>query len=142
MAGSLLRTESALGLMARMAASAKASATSLVHSTWRPVDDVGRNVKRCAGWDVGAPERGRFACAEPLHHRCQSTDNQRGRCCPVHGLGRHCLVLDRGRFGCHGMGRKASSHLMADPAGGSSMLERVGKALLAIDRQNWPLNVR
>ena len=27
---------------------------------------------------------------------------------------------------------------MADPAQGSSMLERVGKALLAIDRQNWP----
>ncbi|MGB1766085.1 MAG: hypothetical protein ACPHJE_01755 [Poseidonia sp.] len=137
MAGSLLRTESALGLMARMAGHRQKARRHLARALHLAtlVDDVGSECKAMRRLGMLALQSEDDSRALNLFTTAanQPTTNE-ADAVPSMVLAAIASSLTGDASAATAWVSKASSHLMADPAGGSSMLERVGKALLAIDR--------
>ena len=137
MAGSLLRTESALGLMARMAGQHQHARHHLARALHLAtlVDDVGSECKAMrrlgmlalqSGDEAKALDLFTTAANQPTKHEFDAV--------PSMVLAAIASALTGDADAASVWVSNASSHLMENPAEGSSMLERTGKALLAIDR--------
>lgn len=137
MAGSLLRTESALGLMARMAGHHQHARRHLARALHLAtlVDDVGSERKAMRRLGMLALQSGNDARALDLFTTAANQPATRDSdAVPSMVLAAIASSLVGDSSNAKAWVSKASVHLMQDPADGSSMLERVGKALLAIDR--------
>ena len=137
MAGSLLRTESALGLMARMAGHQQKARRHLARALHLAtlVDDVGSERKAMRRLGMLALQSEDAARALDLFSTAANQPTtQEVDAVPSMVLAAIASSLTGDASAAKTWVSKASSHLMADPSGGSIMLERVGKALLAIDR--------
>jgi rRNA maturation endonuclease Nob1/tetratricopeptide (TPR) repeat protein len=137
MAGSLLRTESALGLMARMADHHQHARRHLARALHLAtlVDDVGSERKAMRRLGMLALQSGNDARALDLFTTAANQPaSQESDAVPSMVLAAIASSLTGDASNAKAWVSKASAHLMEDPAVGSSMLERVGKALLAIDR--------
>ena len=137
MAGSLLRTESALGLMARMAGHHEHARRHLARALHLAtlVDDVGSECKAMRRLGMLALQSGDVARALKLF--TTSADQPTTRAddsVPSMVLAAIASSLTGDATAAATWVGKASEHLMDDPASGSNILERVGTALLAIDR--------
>ena len=137
MAGSLLRTESALGLMARMAGDHQKARRHLARALHLAtlVDDVGSECKAMRRLGMLALQSEDYpralnlfstAANQPTVHDADAV--------PSMVLAAIASSLTGDASTAETWVINASSHLMADPSVGSIVLERVGKALLAIDR--------
>ena len=137
MAGSLLRTESALGLMARMAGDHQKARRHLARALHLAtlVDDVGSECKAMRRLGMLALQSEDYPRALDLFSTAanQPTMND-ADAVPSMVLAAIASSLTGDASAAETWVNSASSHLMADPSAGSTVLERVGKALLAIDR--------
>ena len=137
MAGSLLRTESALGLMARMAGHPQHARRHLARALHLAtlVDDVGSERKAMrrlgmlalqSGDETRAFDLFTTAANQPTKHDADAV--------PSMVLAAIASSLTGDNASATAWVDKASARIMKDPTAGGDMLERVGKALLAIDR--------
>jgi tetratricopeptide (TPR) repeat protein len=136
MAGSLLRTESALGLMARMADHHQHARRHLARALHLAtlVDDVGSERKAMRRLGMLALQSGNDARALDLFTTAANQPaSQESDAVPSMVLAAIASSLTGDASNAKAWVSKASAHLMKDPAVGSSMLGRVGKALLAIE---------
>jgi tetratricopeptide (TPR) repeat protein len=137
MAGSFLRTESALGLMSRMAGHHEKARRHLARALHLAtlVDDVGSECKAMRRLGMLALQSEDDSRALKLFTTAanQPTTNE-ADAVPSMVLAAIASSLTGDVSAASSWVSKASLPLMADPSGGSGMLERVGKALLAIDR--------
>lgn len=137
MAGSLLRTESALGLMARMTghyAHARRHLARALHLATL-VDDVGSERKAMRRLGMLALQSGDNTRALSLFvtaaNQPSATETD---AIPSMVLAAITASLTEAHAEATTWVEKASKRLLNDPATGSMMLERVGNDLLAIDR--------
>ena len=136
MAGSFLRTESALGLMARMAGDQQKARRHLARALHLAtlVDDVGSECKAMRRLGMLALQSEAYSRAQDLFTTAANQPTLDVDAVPSMVLAAIASSLTGDASAAKTWVSNASHHLMADPSGGSTMLERVGKALLAIDR--------
>jgi tetratricopeptide (TPR) repeat protein len=137
MAGSFLRTESALGLMARMAGEQQKARRHLARALHLAtlVDDVGSERKAMRRLGMLALQGEDISRALDLFTTAaKQATSQEADAVPSMVLAAIASSLAGDATAAKAWVNQASSHLMANPSGGSTMLERVGRALLAIDR--------
>lgn len=137
MAGSFLRTESALGLMARMAGEQQKARRHLARALHLAtlVDDVGSERKAMRRLGMLALQGEDISRALDLFTTAANqATSQEADAVPSMVLAAIASSLAGDATAAKAWVNQASSHLMANPSDGSTMLERVGRALLAIDR--------
>ena len=137
MAGSLLRTESALGLMARMSGNFQHARRHLARALHLAtlVDDVGSERKAMRRLGMLALQSGDDSRAFDLFTTAATQPSTSASdAIPSMVLAAIAASLTGEHPVASSWVEKASKSLMSDPATGSMMLERVGNDLLAIDR--------
>lgn len=137
MAGSFLRTESALGLMARMAGQYQHARRHLARALHLAtlVDDVGSECKAMRRLGMLALQSGDEPKALDLFTTAANQPTtEASDAVPSMVLAAIAASLTGDADTAASWVTKASSRLLENPTEGSNMLERTGKALLAIDR--------